>query len=70
MSMLDASTDARAEPSSFIRGQGATRLRYVCIGVILIAAQMPLLLKLFVSLWQRPQYQFFPIVLVGAAYIA
>lgn len=39
-------------------------LLLVCIG------ELPLLLKFFADLWTRPQYDFFPLILIGASYLA
>src|SRR5436190_15061750 len=39
--------------------------------IILFAAGfVPLLAAFFVNLWQRPHYQFFPLVLAGAGFLA
>src|SRR5277367_3678781 len=41
----------------------------VLLGLIGIG-ELPLLLKFFADLWTRPQYDFFPLILIGAAYLA
>ena len=47
-------------------GANSARRLALVLGLI-TAAHLPLLLIHAVGLWQDPQYQFFPIVLVGAA---
>ena len=42
-------------------------LAYGCLGSLLLFGELPLLFNFGRELWQRPQYQFFPIMLVGAA---
>jgi exosortase len=42
----------------------------VAIGVVALAAHLPLLARHAAWLWQRPHYQFFPLVLVGAGVLA
>jgi exosortase len=37
-------------------------------GLVLLG-QLPLLIKFFQDLWNRPQYSFFPLILVGASYL-
>lgn len=37
-------------------------------GLVLLG-QLPLLIKFFEDLWNRPQYSFFPLILVGASYL-
>jgi len=32
--------------------------------------ELPLLVKFFADLWTRPQYDFYPLILIGAAYLA
>ena len=41
----------------------------IAIGAMMLLGQLPLLLKFFTDLWSRPQYQFFPIALIAAAYV-
>jgi exosortase len=40
------------------------------IAALLLAGHLPLLVKFFQDLWSRPQYQFFPVALIAAGYIA
>ncbi len=35
-----------------------------------LLGELPLLIKFFADLWTRPQYDFFPLILIGAAYLA
>lgn len=60
------------QPSGAARAALGTALlvQIGAIGVLLLLGQLPLLVKFFQSLWARPQYQFFPIALVAAGYIA
>ena len=37
---------------------------------VIVAAHLPLLLLHAENLWDKPHYQFFPIVLVGAGFLA
>jgi exosortase len=41
-------------------------LLFVLVGI----GELPLLLKFFADLWTRPQYDFYPLILVGSAYLA
>jgi exosortase len=47
-----------------------TTIQLVVIGALLLAGQLPLLIRFFQDLWSRPQYQFFPVAIVAAGYIA
>ena len=49
---------------------GAFPWRLVVVGGILFAAELPLLVQFAQQLWMRPHYQFFPLVLLGAAVLA
>lgn len=41
----------------------------IAIAGLLLAGQLPLLIKFFADLWSRPQYQFFPVALIAAGYV-
>jgi exosortase len=41
----------------------------IAIGALLLAGPLPLLVKFFEKLWSRPQYQFFPLMLLAAPWI-
>lgn len=38
--------------------------------LLVLLGELPLLIKFFIDLWTRPQYDFFPLILLGAAYLA
>src|SRR5438874_2089213 len=42
----------------------------VLLGLFVLLGELPLLIKFFADLWTRPQYDFFPLILLGAAYLA
>jgi len=41
-----------------------------CFTLLVMVGELPLLLKFFANLWTRPQYDFYPLILVAAAYLA
>jgi exosortase len=45
-------------------------IQMVAIAALLLVGQLPLLIRFFQDLWSRPQYQFFPVAIVAAGYVA
>src|SRR5262245_12586572 len=43
--------------------------RFATIGFLLLLGHLPLSILFLSRLWQRPHYQFFPVLLAGASYL-
>jgi len=72
---MSATTGIFPPPASGTAGRPPDRrMRLPRDGVILMAlvllGELPLLIKYFSDLWTRPQFGFFPLILLGAAYLA
>ena len=83
MPMTSSSLPADAYPAGVLAGdRAAVRVarspaaarRTIVILALTVAGltlgELPLLWKFFIDLWQRPQYQFFPLVLLAAPFMA
>jgi len=65
---LSGVAPAKAPPDRV--GGAWINLQYWAIAGLFLIGELPLLLKFGAGLWERPQYQFFPLMVVGAAYLA
>ena len=73
MSTLNPPASTELAPSLSGEGQAArARLLWqpIAIAGLLLLSQVPLLNKFFADLWSREEYQFFPIAILAAAYLA
>jgi exosortase len=60
----------RAAPSGNAPWRSPARIQLIAIGALLVLGQLPLLVKFLEDLWTRPEYQFFPVAIAAAGYIA
>jgi exosortase len=57
-------------PHQPVRAEMRLHRDEIILILLVLLGELPLLIKYFSDLWSRPQYGFYPLILIGAAYLA